>query len=279
MGPLTTWQLPGPTLLFCPGDRPERFDKALDRADAVILDLEDAVPAERKDTARTAVVDALRDGLDPDRTLVRVNAAGSPWARDDVAALDDTPLRAVMLSKAEPSSVDIDAHRWQFVALVETPLGIVRAAEVAAAPGCVGVAWGGQDLATSLGAPPLDGHDALHETGRHARMVVRFAAAARGLPAVDTVRTRIDDDEGLTHEAAQAAQAGFAAKLVVHPRQVDIVRRAFRPTDHEVARARRIVDATIDGVGMLDGEMLDAPVIAHARTVLRRARTTAATAP
>lgn len=267
---------PGPAWLFCPGDRPDRFAKAADAADAVVLDLEDAVAPDRKDAARDAVVQASRS-LDPRRTIVRVNPPGGPWGDRDLAAIRTTRLRTVMLPKAESTAAFTAAADLAVIALCETAAGVLAAASLAADPRCVAVAWGGQDLAHDLASEPLGPDGRLHPTGRFAREQVRFAAAAAGRAAIDTVRVDLDDEEGLAREATAAASAGFHAKLVIHPRQVSPVRVAFRPTDQEITEARRIVDAAHAaaaegrGVVLLDGRMVDRPVVARAERVLELA--------
>ncbi|AZG45266.1 Citrate lyase subunit beta-like protein [Gordonia insulae] len=145
---INAWTPPGPAMLFCPADRPERYQKALDRADVVILDLEDAVSPENRVTAREALI---ANPLDPDRTIVRINPAGTGDYRRDLAALGDTNYRVVMQAKAEDVDSIIDTA-LQTVALIETPLGATRAHEIAAAVNCIGLMWGAEDLVAGLGA-------------------------------------------------------------------------------------------------------------------------------
>src|SRR5699024_8484191 len=151
MTPAPAWIPPGPALLFCPADRPERYGKAADRADVVIVDLEDAVaPADRP-----AAREALRAStLDPDRTIVRVNPTGTDDHVADLEALADTDYRCVMLAKTGSAAQVTDLHSTTgaaVLALVETPLGVVRAEEIAAAPGCAGMMWGAEDLLAAMG--------------------------------------------------------------------------------------------------------------------------------
>ena len=142
----------GPAILFCPADRPERFAKAAERADAVILDLEDAVAPDAKPAARDHVRAA---DLDPATTVVRVNDAASPFFEDDLAAVRDTPFRTVMLAKAESAEqvrrVTDALPEAQVIALCETAAGIVAASEIAEQSGVVALMWGAEDLVASLG--------------------------------------------------------------------------------------------------------------------------------
>ncbi|BBG02498.1 MULTISPECIES: HpcH/HpaI aldolase/citrate lyase family protein [Pseudonocardia] len=268
------YTLRGPALLFCPGNRPDRFAKAAAAADTVILDLEDAVGPDDKAAARAAVAGALPD-LDPAAVLVRVNAPGTPWFDDDVAALAAHPGVAVMLPMATRAA-DVEALApHPVIALCETARGVLAAPEIAAAPGCAGLMWGSEDLVADLGgragrAPGGGYRPAVEE----ARIRILYAARAAGVPPVDTVLVDIDDLTTLRSDSAAAVVAGFAAKACIHPVQVPVVRKAFRPTDDEVAHAHAVLAAAErhgGGVFRLDGRMVDAPLLAHAREVLRQA--------
>src|SRR5262249_42974808 len=135
----------GPALLFCPGDRPERFGKALAVADSVILDLEDAVGPERKDLAREHVVDAL-GRLDHDALLVRVNAVATQWHEEDLRALAPFPDVVVMLPMAESKAALETLRPHPVVALCETARGVLACSDLATAANCVGLMWGSEDL-------------------------------------------------------------------------------------------------------------------------------------
>nr|WP_297422703.1 CoA ester lyase [uncultured Actinotalea sp.] len=264
----------GPALLFCPADRPERYAKAADRADAVILDLEDAVAPQDKEAARRAL---LATPLDPARTVVRVNAVGTPWFADDVAALARTRYRTVMLAKTA-SADDVAAVRragaWEVVALVETAAGVVAAPRIAAADGVIALMWGAEDLVASLGGTSSRRDDGSYrDVARHARSAVLLAAGAHGRAAIDAVHLDIADTDGLAAEAADARASGFAATACIHPSQVGIVRAAYRPTAVEAERARRLLAAAAghEGVFRWEGQMVDGPVLRHAERVLRDA--------
>jgi citrate lyase subunit beta/citryl-CoA lyase len=262
----------GPALLFCPADRPDRYAKAIDRADAVNLDLEDAVAPERRSAARAAVLD---HPLDPDRTIVRVNAYGTDDFAADLTMLRDTAYRFVMLPKADRHA-DLDALRgYMVVGLCETAAGVLAAEHLAAAEQVCALMWGAEDLAASLG-----GTSSRHRDGRlrglasHARSTVALAAAAHGVAMIDTVHLDIADHDGLAEEAEDAAALGFAATACVHPSQVDIIRNAYRPSDADLSRARAVLAAVAaagGGVTRIDGQMIDEPVVRRAQSVIRRA--------
>lgn len=262
--------IPGPALLFCPADRPERYAKALARADGVILDLKDAVAPTAKAAARAALAAALND-LDPARMIVRVNAAGTPWHAADLAALRGTPLVAIMLPKATGAADVAALAPHPVVALCETAAGILAAPSIAAAANCVALMWGGEDLVADLGGRSSRRPDGgLRPVVAHARSAVLLAAAAAGCAAVDSVLLAVDDLAALAAEADDAAASGFVAKACIHPGQVETVRRAFASTARELAWAHAVLEAARgqDGVFVLDGRMVDEPVLRHARAVV-----------
>ncbi|GAA4393997.1 HpcH/HpaI aldolase/citrate lyase family protein [Tsukamurella soli] len=264
------WAPPGPAILFCPADRPERYAKAADRADAVILDLEDAVAAADRPAARRALVDRP---LDPARTIVRVNAAGTADFADDLQALARTDYRAIMLAKTEqPVQLDLVDH--DVVALIETPLGAVNAAAIAAHPRCVGLMWGAEDLVAAMGGRSSRFPDGTYrDVARHVRSATRLAAAAFGRFALDAVHIDIADVDGLRAEALDAVALGYAATVCIHPSQVPMIRAAYRPTDDELAWAREVLGAQAGahGVFAVRGQMIDAPLLAQARAIVSRA--------
>ncbi len=273
----------GPAWLFCPADRPDRFAKAAARADVVILDLEDAVGPDAKPSARRAIAAAAGD-LDPDRTIVRVNPAGTDDYRRDLEALGATPIWQFMLAKteaaadldgfAELSSSAHDAGAVSVYAICETARGIISAAAIAEAPLVAGLMWGPEDLGASLGATQslrLSG-GRYRPVAEQARSTVLLATAAFGKAAVDTVVLDFQDVDGLGYEAAEAAAAGFAAKACIHPSQVPVIRAAFRPTEQEIAWATRLLAAaaTTAGVFAFEGRMVDEPVFRRARRIVAR---------
>nr|WP_308468383.1 aldolase/citrate lyase family protein [Glaciibacter superstes] len=266
----------GPALLFCPADRPDRFRKAFDRADAVILDLEDAVAPAARPAAREAV---RNSGLDAARVIVRINPAESADFAEDLRAVAASGYTHVMLPKtASPADLlriaDFD-DSLAVIALCESAAGVSAAREIAAAPNVSAVMWGAEDLIASLGGTTSRFSDGRYRpVAEYARSVVLIAAAAAGKAAIDTVHLDIADVDGLSAEAEDAAASGFAASACIHPSQVDVIRGAYRPSPDEEADALALLAAAREhgGVFRMGDRMVDAPVLRHAESVLRRAR-------
>jgi len=262
----------GPALLFCPADRPERYAKAAERADAVILDLEDAVAAPAKEAARESLT-ASR--LDPATTIVRINPLGTADAEADLEALASTDYRTVMVAKAEDAAAlaALAARGYAVIALCETAAGVVAAGELAAVDGVVALMWGAEDLVASMGGTASrDARGQYRAVVQHARASVHLAAAARGKATIDAVHLDITDEAGLAEEAADAAALGFVATACIHPSQVAVIRRAYAPTPDQRVWAARVLAAAEGerGVFSLDGQMIDEPVLRHARGILAR---------
>lgn len=258
------------SLLFVPGDRPDRFDKAVATgADVVILDLEDAVAPHRKATALGHVVDWL---CDAPRVAVRINAADTPWHADEVRALTGFGVNVVVPKAERPDELAalVDAlGPDRVVALLETPRGIVAAEPIAEVAGIVRLAFGNMDLAAALGVRPESSSALAHARGR-----VVLASASAGLPSpVDGVTAAFRDDAALESDVSRARDEGFGGKLCIHPRQVSVVNAALLPSAEDVEWARRVLvaDAEADGgATVLGNTMLDAPVVARARALLTR---------
>lgn len=257
--------------LFVPGDRPERFEKAVaSGADQVILDLEDAVAEAARPQARAEVATWLGEGS----AWVRVNGSDTPAHQIDLDAVAGRPgLRGVVLAKAEdPSAVralreHLPADRG-IVALIESARGLSRIDALAAA-GVDRLAFGSVDFALDIGAD----HD--ERALLFARSSLVVAGRTAGLPGpIDGVSTAVRDAEATAASAHAARSLGFTGKLCIHPAQVAWVHGAFAPGEAELAWARRIVEAAeaADGGAVsVDGEMVDAPVLARARVLLDRA--------
>jgi len=262
----------GPALLFCPADRPERFAGALAKADAVILDLEDAVLPQAKAQARENIIAA---DLDPARVIVRINDPASAEFAADLAALSRTPYRTVMVAKTEdPAAFDAFDESYSLIALCETAGGVHRAGAIAAHPRCVALMWGAEDLVASLGGLSSRAPDGRYrDVARHARASVLLAAGAHARAAIDAVHLDIDDEAGLAEEAADAVASGFRATACIHPRQVATIREAYRPDATAVEWARAVLVAAEGerGVFRFEGRMVDEPVLRHARAILGRA--------
>ncbi|MCB5293215.1 Citrate lyase subunit beta-like protein [Arthrobacter sp. SO3] len=270
----------GPALLFCPADRPERYQKAAERSDAVIVDLEDAVAPADKQRARGAILAQLGatgdvPELDPSRTIVRINPAGTEEHEKDLHCLKHTPYRHIMLAKAESAAQLRELEGYSVIALCETALGIVNAAEIAAEPNVVGLMWGAEDLLASLGGTSSRTDDgAYRAVALHARSTVLLAAGAFGKEAIDSVYVNIPDLDGLAAESRDAVASGFGSKACIHPNQVAVVRDAYAPADSDVAAARELLAAAAaagSGVFQYQGKMIDGPILKHAESTLRRA--------
>ncbi|RCV49180.1 HpcH/HpaI aldolase/citrate lyase family protein [Marinitenerispora sediminis] len=274
--PLVTW-------LYVPGDRPERFAKAVaSGADAVILDLEDAVLAGAKDRARGNVVDFLSDLAGPTRgrpqVHVRINAPRGEHGARDLAALAglaaDARPDAVRVPKVEgPEDVDLVVRRLgegtAVHGLLETAAGVQNAPAIARHPAVRALALGEADLAAQLG---LRGDAAYGWL----RSRVALAAAAAGLPRpAMSVYTDVRDAEGLLASCRAGRDLGMFGRTAIHPHQLPVIRDAFTPTEDEVARAREISTAAengaADGAGAIalgDGRFVDAPIVESARRTL-----------
>lgn len=260
----------GPAWLFCPADRPERFAKAADAADVVILDLEDGVAEADKPAARKALRETP---LDPERTVVRVNAAETGEHARDLEALAETAYTTVMLSKTESAAQVTALAPRDVIALIETPRGAVFAPEIAAAPGTVAMMWGAEDLVATLGGSSSRLPDrSYRDVARHVRSTVLLAASAFGRIALDAVHLDIRDLDGLRQEADDAVAVGFDGTVCIHPSQVAVVREAYRPSEDKLDWARRVLAAakTERGVFAFEGQMVDSPVLKHAAMLLRR---------
>ncbi|WP_052865423.1 HpcH/HpaI aldolase/citrate lyase family protein [Streptomyces niger] len=256
------------SLLFVPGDRADRYAKAAAAgADGVIVDLEDAVAPEGKDAARDAVAGWLAGGA---RAVVRINPPGTEWHAADLAmaAAHGAP---VMLPKAEDPAdlaavADRTGGRLPVLALVETAAGVENAAALCRAPNVVRAAFGNIDLAAQLGVDPDD-----HQALAYARSRLVCASAAAGLaPPLDGVTAGLAADGPLPADVAHARRLGFGGKLCIHPRQLDAVHEGFTPSADEREWARRVLAAE-GPVTVVDGQMVDRPVLERARRVLAAA--------
>jgi citrate lyase subunit beta/citryl-CoA lyase len=270
----------GPALLFCPADRPERYQKASDRADAVILDLEDAVAPADKQRARGAILAQLGSAgevpeLDPSRTIVRINPAGTEEFEKDLHCLAHTPYRTVMLAKAENAEQLRALEDFHVIALCETAAGVLNAPAIAAEPNVVALMWGAEDLLASLGGTSSRKDDGGYRAvALHARSSVLLAAGAYGKAAVDAVYVNIPDLEGLAEEAADGVASGFSSKACIHPTQAAVVRGAYAPSEADVSAATELLQAAASagsGVFQYNGRMIDGPILKHAEATIRRA--------
>ena len=225
----------GPALLFCPADRPDRYQKAAAAADAVIIDLEDAVAPENRAHARASLREAMPD---PATTIVRVNPAATEDFVLDLECVADTGIRRVMLAKTEQASDLARLGAFEVIALCETVRGIENASEIAAVSNVVALMWGAEDLIVSLGGRSSRTPGGIYrDVAQYARTRVLFAAAAHGAAAIDAVHLDIADRDGLRAEAMDAVAVGFSATACIHPSQVEAIRAAYAPTEVALAWA------------------------------------------
>ena len=260
--------------LFVPGDRPERFAKALaSSADRVILDLEDAVQPSAKHAARQAVECWLREAGDPDRfrAVVRINGADTTWHAEDVAALRALPAAVdVMLPKSENEDVIGSVHagaRASLVLLVETVAGLVNVRRMAACAGVARIAFGSVDFCSDAG---IEGE---HEELDFVRSQLVIESRFAGLPApVDGVTVALDDHERIRRDVARSRRFGFTAKLCIHPKQVPAVNAGFEPTAADLEWAKRVLSACErageQGAISVDGKLVDKPILDKARRLI-----------
>ncbi|MCG7400327.1 HpcH/HpaI aldolase/citrate lyase family protein [Caballeronia zhejiangensis] len=261
------------SFLFVPGNQPERFDKALNSgADAVIIDLEDAVDADAKASAR----DAVAAWLTPERNvLLRVNARGTAWFEADARLARLRGVAGIVLPKAE-SSADVAALIWltkskiPVFPLIETAMGMWNALEIAKAPFVRQLMFGTLDFIADMGMDS-DG-DELDPFRAQLVMISRVA----GIDApIDGVTPAFDDDDRVTCETARGKSRGFGGKLCIHPKQVPVVNACFAPSESELNWARRVLDASKEANGAaisVDGKMVDRPVVLRAQRVVELAR-------
>jgi citrate lyase subunit beta / citryl-CoA lyase len=256
--------------LFAPGHNSKLLGKVFTAgSDAVMLDLEDAVPPDAKDTARAMVAEALHDHP----VWVRINATGTAWAEADLAAVAEHTY-GIRIPKVESA----DDVRWvterapgrPIICAIETARGVLAASQIASTPGVRYLAMGGVDLQRDLNV----GSD--NQATLYARSHLVLAARAAGLPPpIDSVYPRLDDPDGLRNQTEFARSLGFFGKSAIHPQQLDIIHQAFTPTARELDWAHEVVTAFESAGGealrLPSGEFVDLPVADRARDLLRAA--------
>lgn len=266
----------GRTFLVFPGDDARKRERALtSEADAVVLDLEDGVPAEGKDAARDSLTAFAVGEAGPAR-LVRINDPTTALGIDDLAAVATLPDDiAVVVPKADPEALDRAAETGRaLVALVEDGAGLRDAFALAAHPAVVALGLGSADLRTALGLVPNEAGTEL----LFARSLLVVASAAAGIRApLDGPCLAVRDHAALERETRTARGLGLGGKLCIHPDQLATVRRSFAPSEVEVDQARRVVAewermvAEGMAVGLVDGVLVDRPVALRARAVVESA--------
>ncbi|MEN2746395.1 CoA ester lyase [Sphingomonas sp. T9W2] len=253
------------SLLFVPAARTNMIAKAAGLpADLIVLDLEDSVRAEDKATARAALPAAI--DLLGRRGAVRVNAPDSDQFAADLLAIGDVPL--VVVPKVERAADLAPLAERTALAMIETPRGVLAAAEIAAAPGVVGLMVGTNDLAAELRLPPGGGRGAL----TLALQSVVLAARAAGGWAIDGVFNALADPDGLARECAEGRALGFDGKSLIHPGQIAVANAAFSPTIAELEDAAALIAAATGGAERFRDRMIEAMHVETAQRLLERAR-------
>ncbi|MCG6110939.1 MAG: CoA ester lyase [Paracoccus sp.] len=273
------------SVLYIPAANARAMEKARGLpADAIIFDLEDAVAPDAKAAARDALAQALTQDYGPRARIVRINALSTEWGADDARACAGLQIDAVLIPKVDgPDDLDRvaalipDTPLW---AMMETPLGMLNAAAIAAHPRLAGMVMGTNDLAKDLGSRfRADRLPMMAGLG-----LCLLAAKAHGVAIVDGVFNAFKDDEGLRAECEQGRDMGFDGKTLIHPAQLEIANAAFAPTEDEVALARRQIEAFDaataqgKGVAVVDGRIVENLHVATARQTLDRAQAIAAMA-
>ena len=283
---IMTDQRPYRSVLYIPGSKPRALEKAKTLpVDAIIFDLEDAVSADEKEAARETLADALRTGGYGARVkIVRINGLDTKWGKDDAKAVAQMAPDAVLLPKVD-SPKDLDSLAkltgglplW---AMMETPLAMLKAADIGAHPQLAGMVMGTNDLAKEL-----------QSRSRADRLPLMtglglcvLAAKAHGIVIVDGVYNAFKDDDGLKVECEQGRDMGFDGKTLIHPAQVDIANTAFAPSEAEIDLARRQiaafqeVEASGQGVAVVDGKIVENLHVVTAQQILSKAQAIAAMA-
>ena len=261
--------------LFVPGTRPERFIKALDSgANGVILDLEDAVAQEDKESARDAIRAAWPtfSADQKKRLVIRTNSPGSQFYSADLILAQELQVACLLIPKSE--SVDqingaaLVLENTAIIPMIETAVGLDRLREIANANQVLRLALGNLDLQADLGLV-CDPQETELQTARY--QIVLASRLAHIAPPIDGVTPSTDDLERITDDAERAKRMGFGGKLCIHPKQVPIVQAAFMPTEEEIHWAKRVIEAdqaSKGGAVKLDGKMIDRPVVILAKRTL-----------
>ena len=274
------------SVLYIPGSKERALDKARGLpVDAIIFDLEDAVTPDAKVEARTTLRAALAEGgYGAKAKIIRINGLDTPWGAEDAVAMKDAGADAILLPKVNGAG-DIRALAdlvggLDIWAMIETPLGVLNALEIAAHPQLKGFVAGTNDLAKELNCR----HRADRLPMQASLQMMLLAARAHGVIAIDGVYNQFKDDEGLKVECDQGRDLGFDGKTLIHPAQVDIANIAFAPSDAEIDLARRQIaafeetEAAGQGVAVVDGKIVENLHVETAKKTLAKAEAIAAMA-
>jgi citrate lyase subunit beta/citryl-CoA lyase len=258
------------TLLFVPASRARAIEKARELpCDFVILDLEDSVPTEERDTARKAAVAAIKAGFNGKPVALRINAEDRPDHGPDMVAARAAAPDYVIVPKVFEARQAHDAHlvtQRPVIAMIESPAGIINARSIAKEPGVSALLAGTNDLRRGLGVPP----DAPRTAIGFALQSIVLAARAAGVACFDGVYNHLEDQVGLARECEEGRQMGFDGKSIIHPSHIAITNGAFSPKEGIVAQARELVAAFTGGAQRWDGRMIEAMHVAEARAIIER---------
>ncbi len=259
------------SLLFLPASNPRAIAKVRSLpCDMVILDLEDAVPGDRKEEARAGALDALAEGFGDRIKAVRINVAGTPWHGIEMVAMKAAAVDYIVLPKVEdPRQVKdvFSVCQKPVIAMIESARGVLAAPAIAAGEGTAALFVGTNDLRQDLRIPASTGRGGLG----HALQAVVLAARAAGIAVFDGVYNRLDDAAGLEAECGEGHALGFDGKTLIHPGQIAVANRIFGPDAQAVADARRLVEAATGGAERFGGRMIEAMHVDEARAVIARA--------
>jgi len=261
--------------LFVPGTRPERFSKALDSgANAVVLDLEDAVPEEDKDKARSAIRNAWHDFTadQKSRLVIRSNAPGTSFYAADLILAQELNVACILIPKSESldeiNGAALVLPNTAIIPMIETALGLEHLREIAQSNQVIRLALGNLDLQADLGMI-CDEEETQLQTARF--QIVLASRLAQIAPPIDGVTPSTEDLERINRDALRAKALGFGGKLCIHPKQVSVVKAAFMPNQDELNWAKRVIEAdqaSHGGAVKLDGRMIDRPVVLLAQRTL-----------
>ena len=259
------------SLLFLPASNKRAIAKARTLpCDMVILDLEDAVPNDRKEEARTNAVEAAAEGFGGRLCAVRINVEGTVWHGPEMVALKRSDADYVVLPKVESLKQVKDVFsvcQKPVIAMIESAVGVLNASSIASAEGAAGLFMGTNDLRQDLGIPPSAGREGLS----FALQSVILSARAARIAVFDGVFNRLDDETGFEAECAAGHAIGFDGKTLIHPSQVPVANQVFGPDAQAVADARRLIDAATGGAERFEGRMIEGMHVEEARALVARA--------
>jgi len=254
------------TALYLPASNARAIEKARGLApDMIMLDLEDAVPADLKAEARAAAVAAVETSFGCP-VAIRINAIGSEWHMADLDAVAHSRADYMVLPKVE-SARGLAASGKPLLAMIETPDGVLAAAEIARQPGLAGLIAGTNDLKSELRIPSSAGREGLV----YALQMIVLAARGAGIVALDGVWNKLDDSEGLEAECRQGRAFGFDGKTVIHPAQIEAANRIFGPDAAELEDARALIEAFNGGAERFRNRMIESMHVDAARRLIARA--------